>query len=329
MNARRKSPLLKIIMVLLIFLGLSLLIGGLSAYLFFAYFAKSEAEVKVPDLMGKDFVSAFELLSKQKLAIKKTPDYSSQADRGLITGQYPTAGASIKKGRTVELKVSEGPSHIEIPSFRNKSLLEAQNVIRALSVSSPGSIKLGKVSYAGSSKNPRDTVISQDPPPGTILKSGVSVNLLLSSGIPEKKIIMPDLIGMNIDQAAGIIEKIGIELRGVNQKPAADIEENIVMDQYPAGGAIFPLSEPVDITVSVYPRDEGRVKRGKLIKYIVPEGFFSKKVKMTLKDGDGEKTIYNKVEKSGKKLSLYVTFYREGEISVFIDDKYKEKIVLK
>ena len=329
MNGRKKSPIFKIIIVLLIFLGLSVLIGGLSAYLFFAYFAKSEAEVKVPDLMGKDFVSAFELLSKQKLAIKKTADYSSQAERGLITGQYPAAGASIKKGRTVELKVSEGPSHIEIPSFRNKSLLDAQNIIRALSVSSPGSIKLGKVSYANSAKSPRETVISQDPPPGTILKSGVAVNLLLSTGVPDKKIIMPDLIGMNIDQAAVIIEKLGIELRGVNQKPAADIEENIVTDQYPAGGAIFSLSDPVDITVSVYPRDEGRVKRGKLIKYIVPEGFFSKKVKMVLKDGEGEKIIYNRVEKPGKKLSLYVSYYRDGEISVFIDDKYREKIVLK
>ena len=112
-------------------LGLVFLIAaGISAYLTLTVIIKSEDTVIVPDLVGKDVVSALEMLTDLQLNTKVYgSEYNQEFPKNHVTFQEPEAGAEIKKDRDVRIIISKGAKTIRMPNIVSLSEQQARMII--------------------------------------------------------------------------------------------------------------------------------------------------------------------------------------------------------
>lgn len=90
------------------------------------------------------------------------------------------------------------------------------------------------------SRQPKGTVLIQDPVPNTYVKKGRKVYLTTVAVLPEQ-IKMPNLIDLTLRQAKATIETYGLRLGQVNYVP--DIAANAVLAQFYKGHAVTPGHE--------------------------------------------------------------------------------------
>src|SRR5258708_2311318 len=85
------------------------------------YLSLKSPEVKVPEIVGKDMVSAEETLNHAGLNIRKrTSRFSPGTQPNVVLDQIPKAGEVVKEGQTVAVVISraamEGESQTSIPN---------------------------------------------------------------------------------------------------------------------------------------------------------------------------------------------------------------------
>lgn len=95
---------------------------------------------------------------------------------------------------------------------------------------------------------PVGAVVSQDPPVGTVLPAGGTVQLTLSSGPPVATV--PDVIGMVASQATAIVKAAGLRVGMVDSLPGAEREPGVVLGTRPSVGTARQPGDKVDLVVS-------------------------------------------------------------------------------
>jgi len=93
-----------------IFGKLSIIIVLLGAFLFglggTLYMALRSPEVKVPEIVGKDFLAAEKDVEAMGLKLRKRTDRFSQEKPNTILEQAPLAGESVKAGQTISVVIA-------------------------------------------------------------------------------------------------------------------------------------------------------------------------------------------------------------------------------
>lgn len=122
---------------------------------------------EVPELLGLDIRRARLLLSEARLKVgKKSYLKSPDRDRGIVIMQYPEGKSMAGHGEAVDLVVSDGKVEAEnMPRVVWLRLPEARELLKAV-----GAAKV-EIDYTVSKEHPDDTVLAQDPPPGTPVRA--------------------------------------------------------------------------------------------------------------------------------------------------------------
>ena len=218
-----------------IFLSL-IVVGVVSAFAVIALLLRQE-EVRVPDLTGQDIVLVIDMVGQQGLQLAVDRRESSQSvPRDAIISQSPPPGTGLKKGRTVRVVVSQGPSQLLAPRLVGEQYRKAELLLRQ------GGLLSFDVARVWSDTIERDRVIAQDPPAGTPLEKSGRVSLLVSMGKKGRLYVAPLLVGKKPEEAARQVDRMGLQHRIVTRgsetkQPAGDA---IVIAQKPAAG--YPLS---------------------------------------------------------------------------------------
>jgi sugar lactone lactonase YvrE len=135
--------------------------------------------VMVPMVVGLSQAAATTAIAAAGLTLGGvTPMHSSTVPSGNVISESPTAGSSIAQGSPVSLVVSSGPAQVAVPNVLGDAQAAAATLI------SGSGLVLGTVSTATSNTVPSGSVISQNPPGGTLANLGSAVNLVVSSGPP-------------------------------------------------------------------------------------------------------------------------------------------------
>ncbi len=95
---------------------------------------------------------------------------------------------------------------------------------------------------------PLDSVISQDPPPGAVVEPGASITVAISAG--SEDFPMPDVVGMNVEQARGILKARGLVVR-VDPVPSSEAT-GTVLGTMPVAGVRVKTSDVVRLTVAAH-----------------------------------------------------------------------------
>jgi beta-lactam-binding protein with PASTA domain/tRNA A-37 threonylcarbamoyl transferase component Bud32 len=212
---------------------LLLLLGGVIAYAL-----TRPEQVLVPTVNGKDRAKAQAILEDAgfEVAVKS---FSSDAPRGTVTEQDPTAGSRVDEGSTVTITVSLGPGTIVVPDVTGQRAKQARNTLE------------DKGFRVREDQRPSNRVraglaIGTEPPAGTELERGSRVTLVISIG--ARLVQVPSVIGQQQDLAESAIRGEGL-IPDVEQRDS-DEPEGQVIAQDPAAGSTVKKHTTVTVVVS-------------------------------------------------------------------------------
>jgi beta-lactam-binding protein with PASTA domain len=183
----------KTFFVNLIIIGLLLsgLFFGLNYYL--TTYTQHGLSVKVPTLKGLALTEVETLLTKKELTYRiiDSAEYDPTFSRGSVIGQYPEAGNQVKAGRELKLTVNPFyPRKVELPNLVEKTKRRA-----IYDLESKG-FKVGKlryVPYIGKDVVMDVKIGERSLMPGTLLKKGTTIDLVLGQGLSDELVNSPYL----------------------------------------------------------------------------------------------------------------------------------------
>ncbi|MFC1501024.1 PASTA domain-containing protein [Elusimicrobiota bacterium] len=193
-----------------------------------AAIVRSKNEVIVPDIKGKSVYEALSLVSEQNMGLKKHgEEFDDSLPAGVVIKQSPPSGLKVKEGKIVKVVISQGGESVFVPD-----LIEQEGRASSILIRSSGLI-LGEENSKYSVVYKKGTIISQDPPPGTIVDRDSMVNILVSAGKPPSNIkLMPKWVGKNIAQVSVWADDNNFELL-VKKENISDAVMGEVLSQDP------------------------------------------------------------------------------------------------
>lgn len=169
--------------------------------------------------------------------------YSDTAPKGMVTNQDPAAGVLVSPGTAVSLFVSNGPQPVPVPSIVGKTQTEAQRILAETGFG------LGAITQMWSATVPSGTVISQEPLAGALAIPGSLVSFVVSKG--PQPVNVPSVTGILIEEARTLITNAGLIVGVITQEYNADVAEDVVLRQQPAGGVqVMPGSSVSLVTAT-------------------------------------------------------------------------------
>ncbi len=130
-----------------------------------------------------------------------------------------------------------------VPDLEGKDVVYALEILTELELNT----KVKGSEYTGDI--PKNHVVFQEPQPGSEIKKGRDVRIILSKG--PKTFAMPYLMGLSIQQADIILEENDLCRGELARTYHLQMEKEHVMDQVPASGIIVSRGACVDLLVSL------------------------------------------------------------------------------
>jgi eukaryotic-like serine/threonine-protein kinase len=126
------------------------------------------APVAVPEVAGKSYEEAVDILSASRLGASRRDDFSDSVAPGVVIGTEPGAGKPAARDSAVTVIVSKGPQLVQVPNLVGMTVEAASSKLSSLGL-------VPDVENYGPGKQVR----AQDPTGGAMAKKGASVTLFL------------------------------------------------------------------------------------------------------------------------------------------------------
>jgi len=237
----------KVALIVIFLIGIVVIIDKLVMPLYI-----SQGDVKVvPDVLHMNYEEASKKLRHAGLTAIKSyhVKYLSGVDSNVVLSQMPEPGMEVKPGRNVYLVVNkrEKPS-FPMPDLLGRPELDARETVARMD------LKLQNVETSTVTKSEDNgRVLSQSIPAQTMVKSGSSVSVIIGRFEPSdagmKKIVMPDVLGMSLEQARQVVADAGLTLGKVTTEYSASLVPNTVISQKPAVNTYVSPDQSVELTV--------------------------------------------------------------------------------
>jgi len=251
-----------------------LYVGGTAIY------EKVVNSTTVPDFVGMEVTVAQRTAQRAGVNPEIVEINHPTVSVGTVILQAPEVDTTLRKGDSVVLTVSKGPSSQQLPSIEGMS---TQNAINTLQ---PMGVTLMVLERVVSSEVQADLIISQTPEAGTPCKSGDIVQVTVSGGMAY----VPDLLGKTLSVAQETLTAAGLGLNAsvsyVDSTEAA--LHNTIASQTPAADTATILNGQVTVTIYRVPELLARAK----IILDLPQSESLTSVRITLNGGMGEVTVY-------------------------------------
>lgn len=255
-----------------------------------------QKDMVVPDLSGKSLFEALDILSKHNLGLKQEgSEFNDSVPLGTVLRQQPPAGMSVREGKIIRVTLSQGGESIFAPDLVGQSLRSAEIALRL------NSLSLGEVRSRHSLKFEKDTVISQEPLPKTILQKNALVHVVVSDGPPEdEQLLMPDFVGKTIADAVNWAKDVGMKIDTVEEESAR--ESGTVLQQSVLPDDAVQAGTSVKLVIS---RKTGEgAGPGPKFHFEIPQGDSAKEFSFVVVDGPVTKEIWKGSPEPGSKLDL-------------------------
>ncbi len=199
-------------------------------------------EVTMPNLVGKNVAEANQLLQSRGLVLRVADRIYTDLPINVVVRQTPPAGLLMKVSQQAHVVLSLGQRQLQIPLLEGNSLRASRiELLRE-------GLQVGEVSSVTMPEPAADTVVIQNPKPGTGAATP-RVDVLVSQGPRETAYVMPHLVGMNESEAQHRLDVAGLR-RKVNYVSAPQWPHGAVIDQAPLAGTRIPSSSTIELTVA-------------------------------------------------------------------------------
>lgn len=168
----------------------------------------------IPDFQNMDLEEVNRLTAEKNLRFEITDSiYTENAAPGTVIDQFPVPGFSVKEGRTVFLTIcARNPEQIAVPILTDISLRQAVSIMQGVGLS------VGNIEYVHSEYP--NLVLEQKfqgvpVAAGKMIDRGSSIDLVVGKSGAGEITIVPDLIGVTLEQAKNEIAVLNLSLGSV------------------------------------------------------------------------------------------------------------------
>jgi serine/threonine-protein kinase len=191
-------------------------------------------------VIGSNIDAARATLESLGLSVA-TEQVDSNEPAGTVVGQAPSAGAEVKPGSTVTLRVSTGPKQVTVPRVVDSMVGDARAQLENLG--------LVVVTQDVESNEPAGTVVGQLPSAGTEVEPGATVTLRVSTGPPQQLVTVPGVVGLGLSAAKTLLQGLGLNVEVVREDVQDPTKDGVVLAQDPPSAASILLGGVVTLTV--------------------------------------------------------------------------------
>ncbi|SDM02668.1 Stk1 family PASTA domain-containing Ser/Thr kinase [Bacillus sp. OK048] len=193
------------------------------------YISIGKEKVELADYIAQNYDDVKRLLANKKFKNIKITEVFDESDVGTILDQNPKSGEEVVPEDTVlEFKVSKGPEKITLKDLRQSNAKGAQDYVDLVGLTLDASEERYDETVT------KGNIISQTPPPGTEMKKGDSVSVVISKGREEKphKTVSIDLTieftGMQPNQEQSVL----IYIQDVNHSMTTPAHTYTIRDTF-------------------------------------------------------------------------------------------------
>lgn len=178
--------------------------------------------------------------------IKRTEDYSDTFEAGKVIAQYPVANSEVEAGSLVSLTISTGPAPVEVPDVYNLTEQQAGKKI------TDSGLKVIH-DYRNSDEVVEGRVIGTEPAVQSIVASGDTIKLIISTGPEIKQAVVPYLIGLTEKNATELLASVGLVKGTVTSQPSSTYKKGEVTFQNTSAAQKVNVGTKIDIIISSGP----------------------------------------------------------------------------
>ena len=244
------SSLKKILINLLIIFGLTALLVFVFLKVYLPFYTHHGETVTVPDLSGYNYSEASKLLDNTGLQYEVSIDSGFSMDQPALAvlKQIPDASAQVKTGRKIYLTLNaRNAPLIKMPNLVNLQLKNVQEII-----SNIGLVR-GDIVYVPDiginvvlEQRYRGVSIKE----GFEIPKGATIDLVVGDGMGNQLLFVPDLIGMEEEDAEFLILGSGLRLGNKNYTSSDSVASGRVFLQSPPMGMEVRTGELINIWIA-------------------------------------------------------------------------------
>jgi serine/threonine-protein kinase len=254
----------------LILLGILLVIILLNSIIM-PWYVRHDTLVQVPSVVGLNYDEAVKILDDAGLeGVQGDIRYDATKPIGTVIDQNPPAERTVKDGRRIYLIVSGGEQLYDVPNLVGRTLREGKFTL------AQRNLELLEVETKPSAQYPAGIIVSQIESPGSKVKKGTKIGVVVSTGMEAGDLKIPDLIGKNLEEAKKILIANKFAIGKINYQPTTTVPLNAVVDQYPKANTLAKENQKIDL-------------------------FVNREIKKTVKPADEEMNVLEKEEKDIEK----------------------------
>jgi beta-lactam-binding protein with PASTA domain len=186
--------------------------------------------VVVPEYVGMQIERAVSRMPNDRLSLGEINEVYSEAQPGIVVGQFPEPEMRVDPGTLVNLEVSRGPQperRMEVPDVTGLNIRQAEAVLRE------AGLQAGNIAERASDEMDNGTVLEQSPREGTVVMENSEVDLVVSNR--DFRVTVPDVISMQQEMAIHVLKdnRLNYDLYYENSGQS----ENMVLTQDPPPGS--------------------------------------------------------------------------------------------
>lgn len=265
MTRKKSDSCLSILikMSILMSILLAVLIGGV----YFAYnklneFFNRGGTVIVPDFRGKHIVEVMKSKPTGLEVVRRDEKFDDRHAKDHVIAQFPEPGTVVKPGKQVLLSISLGLQKVSVPELTGSSQREVDVALMN------AQLVTGDRAYIYSDKIAPDRIVGQSPLPSEEYGVNKEVDLLISLGRKPEMLVLPNLVGVSMDEAKNRLKAWGLNFGRIFSRPDANREKFQIISTSPAPYSQLRRGEVVSLLVSSG-SDEGTATPADLKKFEV------------------------------------------------------------
>ncbi|WP_372683285.1 PASTA domain-containing protein [Desulfosarcina sp.] len=321
---RLAKKALRIVLLVTLFMAMA----GIGAYVSLTLIIKGEDTVIVPDLVGKDILYGLEILSDLGLNTRvKGTAYHDQVPKNHVIDQDPDAGAAIKRGRDVKVRVSRGAETILMPNLEGLSLQQTRILL------TENGLCQGVLSGMTSPRFDPGQIMAQYPPPGGIVSRNTCADLLISQGPSSPAFSMVDLSGLSLESAIRQLEQLQLAVGTIRIVLRTGTPLDTIVDQIPPAGHRVAPGNSVDMAVNR--SNEERLTGGtenadqvELFRFSLENGFLKKRVQVRMNLPQISLSLFDDFLAPGQEIWLLIPKSGNPTILVYVDGQLVETRIM-
>ena len=197
----------------------------------------------IPNVVNLNEKDAVKYLKEAGLNVKIINSKTEKVPLDTVYIQFPLPGKTVKVNRTIQIWVNNGKGQ-EVPNIVGLELLEARSLLQGQN------IQIERIDYQPSNQK-YNTILGVYPKPGTTLEINQKISILVSSQKIVDPSVMPNLIGLDLNDAKVLLAQIGLELGGTSKSSDPTLPVNTIISTSPAPGQKVTKGQKISVVINI------------------------------------------------------------------------------